>query len=230
MAYQCEYDEDYGVWKVQGKGGTREYADMGIALGFGDPTDQKNKHHSAVAGGISKIGSVDILDGFSGPWNEVRQAATNFKDIFLIQRIITPSKPESLIWALDSHDGLLEYRKKKGKYTNREYYENPPETWPFFRSYDTEAYQELAPPEVEDDIETACVRFEDLTSTGRVRIPQRTWKGLHHATKQPLEEGIRTSVLRAAVYLTFALIESWEHRPRGEVKREQRQGEYGNIM
>lgn len=212
--YEVCYKPELDRWEVLGKGGKRHYKTIALAIGFGDPMDQRYKHHSVLIGGISSKGAVDILEGFIGPWDEMVEAAINFKDRYHTTIIVTSSTPERLVERLEEQEGLCRYGFEFGKMTNRRYHKNPPNTWPYFVGYEHEATIEPIPEWIEEDIESACVEFEDQVQHEIIRIPKKKWTGLWRETRKPLEEGIKSSVLRAAIYLTGYLLDEYNHQQR----------------
>lgn len=205
---EVTYNPNEGTWKIRRGNIEQTYRDLVMAFVFGDAAAQDRDlrlHAISVAGRREDNIVVQLLLLWDF-WDNAVELARDLKDKWWIARCIVPELPESLLDDLREVEGFTHYARLPSKDSNILRYENPPDTWPFFRSYEHRVSLSLVDPELENDIPSAIVRLDRLMGSGKVTISRDSqYAGLRDSFGRDVHESQHDPRLKAVIYSVEAV-------------------------
>lgn len=168
------YSEKQNQWHVRTGNVERVYDELVMSFVFGNPvsSDEALRNHAIALAGRQPDNLVIVLFLAWAYWQEATTLAIDLKDRFYVRRCLVPPQPEKLVDDLRELEGFSQYRKIRLQESTKERYENPPETWDEFRSYDLRCSVEEVHEMVLDDLPSLILQVDQWQREHKIKVAQ----------------------------------------------------------
>ena len=203
------YDGDRDSWRIVRDGDPRDYDEVVMGLSFGVPEDLELRLHSVAVAGRRLDGTVDVLDGFTGAWDDLLTELVNKKDFWFARKCYVDDPENALMRDVRQLDGLTHYKLTREPLTNREVFVKPLTAWRFFRN-EKHVCSFPSASWVSENWPACLVTMEGALFRNKVTVPRFDWPDIRRFLRRPWQKaGMRSSIFRALSLAALPLLRSF---------------------